>query len=263
VFELTASEVDRLKAAYTELFKITKNDDPRGWYRQGAVHCWYCSGAGDSLNGMEIHGGWWFFAWHRAYLYFHETILGKLIGDPSFALPYWDWDSCKDDPNDMTGRNRFPGRSTVFRPTSIQIRCSTPRARWKGRQDSDLRRRSTAMNAILGAKSFSDFGGSGNEELPVFAQTANAPQQAGTLEAGPHGMVHLWTTDPKNFSGLADMGCSPRQRSIRCSSRTTPISTVSGANGSRWPGTPTRPTIVGSINSRFTFTIRPRSGLES
>ncbi|EFJ08101.1 hypothetical protein SELMODRAFT_16932, partial [Selaginella moellendorffii] len=29
---------------------------------------------------------------HRWYLYFHEKILGSLIGDPSFALPFWSWD---------------------------------------------------------------------------------------------------------------------------------------------------------------------------
>jgi polyphenol oxidase len=207
VFELDASEVDRLKAAYAALFKIIKQDDPRGWYRQGAVHCWYCSGAGDSLNGMEIHGGWWFLAWHRAYLYFHETILGSLIGDPSFALPYWDWDSCKDDPNDKTGRNRFPGEVYGF-PTDPQGNplFDTTRAVNKDDRIPTSVVGPTNMKAILGAQSFSDFGGSGNEELPVFAQTPNAPQQAGTLEAGPHGLVHLWTTDPKNFSGLADMG---------------------------------------------------------
>jgi hypothetical protein len=38
-------------------------DDPRSWYNQGLVHCWYCSGALDNLNGMEIHGGWLFLAW--------------------------------------------------------------------------------------------------------------------------------------------------------------------------------------------------------
>ena len=67
VFELNPNEISRLKAAYAELFKITKSNDPRGWYRQGAVHCWYCSGAVNGLNGMEIHGSWWFLAWHRAW----------------------------------------------------------------------------------------------------------------------------------------------------------------------------------------------------
>src|SRR3712207_1803242 len=89
VFELSGAEITRLKAAYAALRNVYR-DDPRSWYNQGLVHCWYCSGALDNLNGMEIHGGWWFLAWHRAYLYFHERILGHLIGDPTFALPYWD-----------------------------------------------------------------------------------------------------------------------------------------------------------------------------
>jgi polyphenol oxidase len=29
----------------------------------------------------------------RLYVYFHERILGKLIGDDSFALPFWNWDA--------------------------------------------------------------------------------------------------------------------------------------------------------------------------
>jgi polyphenol oxidase len=205
IFELNAGEISRLKAAYAELQKITKNNDPRGWYRQGAVHCWYCSGAVDSLNGMEIHGGWWFLGWHRAYLYFHERILGSLIGDPTFALPYWDWDSCHDDPKDMTGRNRFPGEVYGF-PTDDPTNPLFDTTRAVGPNDR-LPTASvgpTVMKRILGSQSFTDFGGSGNEELPVFAR--GNPQQAGQLEAGPHGLVHLWTTDPKAFSGLADMG---------------------------------------------------------
>jgi polyphenol oxidase len=29
----------------------------------------------------------------RFYLYFHERILGKLVGDDKFALPFWNWDA--------------------------------------------------------------------------------------------------------------------------------------------------------------------------
>jgi polyphenol oxidase len=211
VFELDANEISRLRAAYAELLKITKNNDPRGWYRQGAVHCWYCSGAADSLNGMEIHGSWWFLAWHRAYLYFHERILGALIGDPTFALPYWDWDSCKDDPKDMTGRNRFPGDVYGFPTSDPAVAAAnslydTTRAVGPNDRIDTAYVGPTVMKAILGSKSFTDFGGSGNEELPVFGQQKGDPQQAGHLESGPHGLVHLWTTDPKNYWGLANMG---------------------------------------------------------
>jgi polyphenol oxidase len=140
--------------------------------------------AADSLNGIEIHGSWWFLAWHRAYLCFHERILGTLIGDPTFALPYWDWDSCHDDPtNPLFDTTRAMGPNDRIPTVTVGP---------------------TAMKAIMGAKSFTDFGGSGNEELPAVA--GNNPQQMGQLEAGPHGLVHLWTTDPKGFSGLADMG---------------------------------------------------------
>jgi len=32
-------------------------------------------------------------AGRRLYLYFHERILGKLICDDTFALPFWNWDA--------------------------------------------------------------------------------------------------------------------------------------------------------------------------
>jgi len=37
------------------------------------------------------HGNWFFLPWHRVYLLFYETELQRVLKDPSFALPYWDW----------------------------------------------------------------------------------------------------------------------------------------------------------------------------
>ena len=44
------------------------------------------------------------------------------------------------------------------------------------------------MQRVLGAPTFTDFGGSGDQ---------SAQNQMGALEGGPHGAVHVWTTDPK------------------------------------------------------------------
>jgi polyphenol oxidase len=60
----------------------------------------------------------------------------------------------------------------------------------------------TVMKAILGSKSFADFGGSAQRG----AFRLRNPRQMGTTRGGSARTRHLWTTDPKNFSGLADMG---------------------------------------------------------
>lgn len=87
-------------AKYNKAVEIMRNlpaDDPRSFAQQANVHCAYCDGAYDQLGfpGLElqIHNSWLFFPFHRYYLYFHERILGKLIGDDTFALPFWNWDS--------------------------------------------------------------------------------------------------------------------------------------------------------------------------
>jgi polyphenol oxidase len=192
-FELDASEQARLRNAYAALRKLSqdKPDDPRGWQRQGLVHCWYCSGATDALNGQEIHGGWWFLPWHRAYLYFHEAILATLVGDPSFTLPYWDWDS--------PGRNRIPDVYATpadgSNPLYDATRKVTPNDRIPNGGQIDLVG-PREMQSVLGQKTFALFGGSGE----------GASGQMGALEGAPHGGVHLWCTDPVNLSSQIDMG---------------------------------------------------------
>lgn len=80
-----------------ELMKALPADDPRSFMNQANVHCAYCDGAYDQVGfpnlDLQIHNSWLFFPFHRYYLYFYEKILGKLIDDPTFALPFWNWDS--------------------------------------------------------------------------------------------------------------------------------------------------------------------------
>nr|ADY18409.1 chloroplast polyphenol oxidase precursor [Solanum melongena] len=67
--------------------------NPLGFKQQANIHCAYCNGAykiGEKV--LQVHQSWLFFPFHRWYLYFYERMLGKLIDDPTFALPYWNWD---------------------------------------------------------------------------------------------------------------------------------------------------------------------------
>lgn len=67
---------------------------PGGW-RQGALYHAQICGPSARLTGLrdpenEVHGGWWFLPWHRAYLAAMELALREASGDPNLALPYWD-----------------------------------------------------------------------------------------------------------------------------------------------------------------------------
>ncbi|XVF25844.1 hypothetical protein REPUB_Repub13aG0248900 [Reevesia pubescens] len=79
-----------------ELMKALPDDDPRSFKQQAYIHCAYCNGAYDQIGSdkvIQVHSSWLFQPFHRFYVYFYERILGKLIGDPDFALPFWNWDA--------------------------------------------------------------------------------------------------------------------------------------------------------------------------
>ncbi|XP_022927081.1 polyphenol oxidase, chloroplastic-like [Cucurbita moschata] len=89
------SYIDKYKRA-VELMKGLPEDDPRSFMQQANVHCAYCNGGYDQVGfpvEVQVHNSWLFFPFHRYYLYFYEKILGELIGDPTFALPFWNYDA--------------------------------------------------------------------------------------------------------------------------------------------------------------------------
>jgi tyrosinase len=65
--------------AVRKMHELPKSD-PRSWWSQATIHPEHCP-----------HGTIGFLPWHRHYITFFERICGELIGDPTFALPYWDW----------------------------------------------------------------------------------------------------------------------------------------------------------------------------
>ncbi|BFI16158.1 polyphenol oxidase [Marchantia polymorpha subsp. ruderalis] len=92
--------VNKYNLAY-ERMNALPADDPRSFLRQWHVHCAFCRDAylqrrlNFSATGfpLQLHYSWTFLPWHRMLIYFHEKILGSLIHDPDFTLPFWNWDN--------------------------------------------------------------------------------------------------------------------------------------------------------------------------
>ncbi|KAL2496608.1 Polyphenol oxidase F [Forsythia ovata] len=98
----TKEQVAKYEKAIQAMRDLDTSDpqDPRGFTQQANIHCAYCNGAHDQVGDfsnldLQVHNSWLFFPFHRWYLYFYERILGKLINDPTFALPFWNWDNPK------------------------------------------------------------------------------------------------------------------------------------------------------------------------
>ncbi|MQM12033.1 hypothetical protein Taro_044944 [Colocasia esculenta] len=94
VHRLSADFIAKYEKAFA-IMKSLPDDHPHNFWRQADQHCLYCTGSYEQTGSdalLFVHRDWLFFPFHRAYIYFHERIIGKLIGDDTFALPYWPWD---------------------------------------------------------------------------------------------------------------------------------------------------------------------------
>ncbi|KAF5944447.1 hypothetical protein HYC85_018524 [Camellia sinensis] len=99
-----------------QLMKSLPDDDPRSFKQQSNIHCAYCEGAyhqvGFPSTELQVHNSWLFFPFHRFYLYFFEKILGMLLDDPAFAIPFWNWDS----PAGMKIPAMYADQGSKYRP---------------------------------------------------------------------------------------------------------------------------------------------------
>ena len=102
IWALSETEIAELRLAF-ERFRALSSDKI-GFQAMANVHCWSCATPGRMIGSKtgnpqppeDVHATWSFLPFHRAYLYTLEKILGRLVGNDAFALPYWDWNS----PND-------------------------------------------------------------------------------------------------------------------------------------------------------------------
>lgn len=124
------------------------------WEAHAWIHHFHCP-----------HGDWKFLPWHRAYLNFFEQVCRVFCDDSSFSLPYWDWTSNANIPDE------FEVDSTA-NPLFNSTRSRT------GKKELDLidSIKPKAIAEILRQADFHSFGGS--------------PESNGQLEYGPHNNIH-------------------------------------------------------------------------
>ncbi|KAL7143551.1 hypothetical protein ABFS83_08G198900 [Erythranthe nasuta] len=180
-------------------------DDPRSFTQQAMIHCAYCNGAydqpGQGTLDLQIHNSWLFFPFHRWYLYFYERILGKLIGDPTFALSFWNWDN----PKGMTIPPMFlDEKSAIYDSKRNQDNLKAiVDLGMTGNKDplQVVSNNLTVMYSemIRGNADVYDFMGQ-----PYREGTAVNPGP-GSSERGSHTAIHVFVGDPREPSG-EDLG---------------------------------------------------------
>lgn len=194
----------------TAHMKALPKDDPRNFTQQANIHCAYCDSAYEQVGfpdlKIDVHFSWIFFPFHRWYLYFYEKILGKLIDDPTFALPFWNWDSSAGGmliPSMFTNSNSplydSLRDSPHQPPTLIDLNYSGTDSGIVG--DQLIKNNLSIMyrQMVSGSKTPLLFHGS-----PYRAGGEQDPGM-GAIENTPHTQVHRWTGDRTQPNG-EDMG---------------------------------------------------------
>ncbi|MED6156700.1 hypothetical protein PIB30_016856 [Stylosanthes scabra] len=200
---------DKEIADYKEAIKRMRElspDDPRSFTQQANIHCAYCHDS-YALNGstappqVKVHFNWLFAPFHRWYLYFYERILGSLIENDTFALPYWNWDH----PDGMYIPDIFNDRrSSLYDakrnanhlpPVLIDLNWNNRAGDTSGDVDTNLRK---VKQSIADVKAPDTFFGKN------FAEGGGQFPASGTLEL-LHNTGHAWTGDPTDPNG-EDMG---------------------------------------------------------
>jgi hypothetical protein len=88
---LSANEIVSLRKG-VQVMMSRAPSDPTSWWYQANMHGTYDSPAQPLWNGCQ-HASYFFFSWHRMYLYYFERILRAASGDPYLTLPYWNYTS--------------------------------------------------------------------------------------------------------------------------------------------------------------------------
>jgi len=92
----SASIITGYKKAITAMRALPASN-PRSWAYQAAIHGTTVMPGLTAWNTCQ-HGNFFFFSWHRMYLYWFERIVRSMSGVPSWALPFWNYRPTPADP---------------------------------------------------------------------------------------------------------------------------------------------------------------------
>ncbi|KMZ71804.1 Catechol oxidase [Zostera marina] len=180
----------------TEIMKNLPITNPHCFVRQANIHCSYCTGAFKEENYddmlLRIHRSRLFFPFHRAYLYFYERIVGKIMGDDSFAIPYWNWDV----PEGMYMPDMFMNeslfhqkRETTHFPPRVTENDFHKSDKFLGPEKQiEANLALMYVQMVSGAKTPELFMG-----CPLKAGHDGWCMRSGTIEMSPHNSLHSWT----------------------------------------------------------------------
>ncbi|KAI7744338.1 hypothetical protein M8C21_024892 [Ambrosia artemisiifolia] len=220
----TPEQVQKYRLAI-QAMRSLPDDDPRSFINQAKIHCAYCHGAyhqPDKTKDIQIHNSWLFYPFHRWYLYFYERILGCLIMDPTFALPYWNWD----DPDGMQIPEMFIPETIYCNPNPLQVEVHREASHLPSEKEPKIvdltwspvnraeqglpyeKQKACNLETVYrdmvrnGHDTPSFFGGKyvvGSDEISI------RDKSVGSVESGSHTAVHLWVGDSKQPNN-EDMG---------------------------------------------------------
>lgn len=163
-----------------QVMKSRPASDPTSWAYQANIHGTTIRPLMTAWNTCD-HGTFFFFPWHRMYLYYFERILRRASGSSTLALPYWNY-------SDVAAQRvlpepfRLPNNSTnslyeSTRRTSINdgVALSSTITSYEA-----AFRRTNFFHTTTG----SSFGGQ------KVTQTAHTGSSKGELEKRPHDQIH-------------------------------------------------------------------------
>lgn len=184
IASLTPSQITALRHGF-QVMMSRPASNPTSYRFQANIHGTYdtttTAQETEAWNQCE-HGSFYFFSWHRMYLYFLERLVRAASGDPKLALPYWNWSDSSQ--RALPAAFRSPGNSS--NPLYV-----SQRAPGMNGGTALLPASAVSFSVAFGYTNFDSPTGSG---LSFGGQIAgpmqfNAPH--GELESQPHDVVHV------------------------------------------------------------------------